>query len=126
MSLAQPHQAVVVAPAGTVSTANKTYPGQDGLSRGIKVVLNVTAVTGTTPSATVTIQGVDAAGITFTQLVSAAVTATGTTVLTMYPGLPNTANVMANDVLPKAFNIVLTITGTTPSFTYSLSYELLP
>lgn len=99
----------------------------NGAFRGIKVVVDVTAITGTTPTYTVTIQGKDqASGKYFTLLASAALSATGTTVYTVYPGAPATANVSANDVLPKTFRVIDAIAGTTPAVTATVGVHLIP
>jgi hypothetical protein len=64
---------------------------------GLMVFINVTAVTG---SVTVTIKNVDpVSGATATVLASAAIAATGLTVLKVYPGLTAAANATANDII---------------------------
>jgi hypothetical protein len=94
---------------------------QNPTFRGIKVVVNITAISGTTPTLTVTLQGKDlASGTYYTLLASAALNATGQTVLTVYPGLTASANVTANDIVPRTFHIVAAIGGTTPSVTYTV------
>lgn len=94
--------------------------------RGVKVIIDITAITGTSPTLTVTIQGKDAvSGKYFTILASAALNATGTTVLTVYPGLTNAANVTAADLLPRDWRISPVIGGTTPAVTATISYMLL-
>ena len=93
---------------------------------GIKVVINITAITGTSPTLTVTLQGVDAASAAvYTILASAALNATGTTVLTVFPGAPVTANVSANDELPPKFQVKAVIGGTTPAVTATVGLEAL-
>jgi hypothetical protein len=66
-------------------------------SKGCLLFINVTSVTG---SLTVTLQGVGPTGTAYTILASAAISATGQTVLRVYPGLTASANVAANDVTP--------------------------
>lgn len=95
-------------------------------NRGLKVVVNVTSITGTTPSLTVTIQGKDAAsGAYYTLLASAAITAAGTTVLTVYPGQTASANVSANDVLPRTWRVLYAIAGTTPAVSATVGASLI-
>lgn len=91
----------------------------DNLSaRGATVVVNITAITGTTPSLTVTVEGKDPlSGKYFTLLASAALTATGTTVLSIGPALTAAANSVANAFVPPIFRIRATIAGTTPAVT---------
>ena len=72
--------------------------------RGIIVVINITAITA--GSLTVTIQGKDiVSGVYYTLLASAALAATGTTVLTVYPGMTASANAAANSPLPRTWRI---------------------
>lgn len=109
--------ATLAAAAVTTNTADMTNP----LHRGVKVVVDVTAITGTTPSLVVTIQGKDVkSGKYFTILASASLTATGTVVLTVYPGAATSANVSANDVLPATWRVLMTIAGTTPAVTATI------
>src|SRR5690348_2806317 len=73
---------------------------QRGRYRGCKLVIDVTAITAT-PSVTPKIEGVDSlSGKAFALITGAAITATGTTVLTVYPGVTASANVSVSDVLP--------------------------
>ncbi len=104
--------------AGTYGSGDLSNPSH----KGLKLVIDVTAISGTGPSLTVTILGKDpVSGKTWTILASAALAATGTTVLTVYPGLPATANVSANDVLPPVFQIQAVVAGTTPSVTATVA-----
>lgn len=83
------------------------------------VVINVTAVTAT-PSITVTLTGV-VGEATYTILVSAAITATGTTVLRVHPSLTAAANTIAKDVLPHTMKLSVAH-GDTDSITYSVEF----
>lgn len=88
-------------------------------TRGLHLVVDVTAVT-LTPSITVTILGVDRlSGKTS----SAAITATGTTVLKVAPGLTAAANTVANDLVPPIFRIQVAH-GDADSITYSVAGQL--
>jgi hypothetical protein len=99
--------ALVAAAAGAQSADQVNLNG-----RGVKVVIDITALAGTTPTLTVTIQGKDpVSGKYFTILASAALAAVATTVLTVYPGLVAAANVAANDVLPRDWRISYAIGG---------------
>jgi hypothetical protein len=86
--------------------------------RGIKVVIDITAVGGS-PSAVVTVQGKDpTSGKFYTLLASAAITGTGTTILNVYPGMTAAANLVASDIVPRNFRISTVIGGTaTPTIT---------
>lgn len=90
-------------------------------ARGLKLFINVSAVSGTTPSMTITIQGKDVtSGVYYNILSGVAITAAGTQLLEVYPGLTASANAVANDILPRTFKVAWAITGTTPSFTFSI------
>lgn len=94
--------------------------------KGVKVVIDVTALAGTTPTITVTIKGKDpVSGKYYTILASAALNATGTTTLTVYPGLTPSANSTANDVLSATWRIEVVIGGTTPAVTATIAGVLL-
>lgn len=90
---------------------------------GLLIYINVTAISGTSPTMTVTLKGsIDSsATATYTILASAAISATGLTVLRVYPGLTAAANATANDVIPGTCQISTAIGGTTPSVTATIS-----
>jgi hypothetical protein len=93
--------------------------------RGVKVVIDIT-VAGGTPTLTVTIQGKDpVSGKYYTILTSAALAAVATTVLTVYPGAPVSANVSANDALPRDWRIIWTVGGTTPAVTATIAASII-
>ena len=87
--------------------------------RGLKLTINVTAATDT-PSVVFTVEGKDSvSGEYYTLLTSAAITATGKTVLTIYPGATAAANVTVNDVLPIDWRVRATHADA-DSITYSV------
>lgn len=114
-----------------LSSAARTATGQSAdqtnhNARGLHLVIDVTAVSGTSPTLVVTIQGKDAlSGKYYTVLASASITAVGTTVLRVGPGLTAAANTVANDIMPRTWRIDYTIGGTTPSFTFSVGASLI-
>lgn len=90
--------------------------------KGILLYVHVSAITGTSPTLTVTIQGKSpVSGQYHTILASAAISATGLTVLKVYPGLTAAANTVANDCLPCTYRVSTTIGGTTPAVTAQIS-----
>jgi hypothetical protein len=99
-----------------VGDDNKKIPG----NRGVKAILNVTAVPGV-DTVQLVIEGKDpVSGVYFAILSAAARAGAGTDVLTVYPGITVTANVSAADLLPDTYRArVVHSAGT--SFTYSLS-----
>lgn len=87
--------------------------------RGGHIIINVTSITAS-PSVVFTVQGKDAvSGAYYDLLTSAAIVATGTTALTVYPGAAVTANVSASNVLPKTWR-VRAVHGDADSITYSV------
>lgn len=115
--------ATILASAARTATSNTADLTNTG-ARGLHLVIDVTAVA-LTPSVVFTIQGKDAiSGKYYTLLASAAITATGTTVLRVYPGLTAAANTVANDVLPRTWRLLFTHADT-DSITYSVGASLI-
>ena len=114
----------------TLTAASANGNSADQISHeahGIVLVVNITAITGTSPTLTVTIQGKDAAsGQYYTILASTALTTTGTTVLRVFPALTASANATANDVLPPTWRVLYAIGGTTPAVTATVGANLIP
>ena len=103
--------------ARTASAESLDYTNFE--ARGVKVVIDVTADPASA-SVVFKIEGKDpASGKYYTLLASAAVAATGTTVLTVYPGIAATTNVAASDVLPKTWRVTATHADA-DSITYSV------
>lgn len=93
--------------------------------RGGHFVIKVTAITAS-PSVTPTIEGYDTTSDSwYSILVGAAITATGTTVLKVYPGIAVQANATASDILPQTWRLTLTH-GDADSITYTASANLVP
>lgn len=94
--------------------------------RGLQLVVDITAITGTTPVFTVTVQGKDvASGKYYNLLTSAAFSTVSTNLLTVYPGALSTANVSVPQVLPRTFRILYTISGTTPAVTATIGCSVI-
>lgn len=90
--------------------------------RCVHVVVDITVITGTGPTLTVTIQGKDAvSGKYYPILASAALSTVSTTVLKVCPGITATANVSVSDLLPRDWRISSTIAGTTPAVTATIA-----
>lgn len=106
------------------STARTATPTAATLSCGTVggfFVIDVTAVTAT-PSVTFAINGVEPiSGNTWNILTSAAITATGTTVLRVHPSLTASANLIAKDMLPQGVEVTATH-GDADSITYSVRF----
>jgi hypothetical protein len=126
----------------TGDTGAKTATGNGATitnigNKGIQIVLNMGAVTGTTPTFVLKVQSsvdggtnwVDVPGATTASLV-----ATGIFGISIYPGQAVTAGTTttgtiatASGILPRTWRVVWTIGGTTPSFTITtISYNYIP
>jgi hypothetical protein len=100
--------------AGTVIGTHQENLG----GRGVEIGINISAISGTSPSLTVKVFGVDqASGQSYLILSSAALTAVGFTLLTIFPGAPVTANASANAELPAKWFVETVVAGTGPSVT---------
>ena len=95
-------------------------------ARGIKLVIDITALTGVSPTLIVTLQGKDAAsGKYYTILASAALAAVATTTLEVYPGIATAANVTAGVTLPRVWRVIAAIGGTTPAVTATVGASMI-
>lgn len=110
----------------TGATATTNGADIDNMSGvGATFVIDITAITGTTPTATFTIQGKDElSGKYYTILASAALNTVATTVLRVYPGLTAVANVTGTSILPRTFRVICTITGTNPVVTATVGVSV--
>lgn len=91
--------------------------------KGVIVFVNITAIVDT-PSIIVKIQGKDpVSGNYYDILSSVSLTQTGTTGLRVYPGIAETANQRANDILPKTWRVSVTHADA-DSITYSVGYSI--
>lgn len=101
-------------------TATSTATFATGSCAGL-FFINVTAVSAT-PSVVFTIKGQDPiSGASYDILASAAITATGLTVLRVHPALTAAANTVAKDMLPAAVAVTATHADA-DSITYSVGF----
>ena len=106
------------AAAQTVGTVNKNFDLPDN-AKGAVFVLDITAITGTHDvkiqyADEVSGKYVDVPGAAFAQK-----SGTGTSQLSVYPGLTASANVAVTQVLTKNLRAVSTVGGTSSAFTLS-------
>lgn len=112
-------------------TATVASPAQvNTQARGVTVFVNVTAVSGTTPTLAPIIQALDPASNVYAELNATPtnITATGLYIYQVYPGeiVPGAATgitQVAAVQLPRNWRVNFVIGGTTPSFTFSADYE---
>lgn len=103
----------------TTTSANLINPA----SKGGHIIIDVTVAPGT-DSIIAKIQGYDIiSGKYYDILIGPALTATGITVLKIYPSILATPNASASDVLPLEWRVVITHSAAT-SFTYSVAANL--
>lgn len=102
-------------------TAADLYPNG---ARGLHLVIDVSAVPGAAPSVVPTIDFLDTvSGKWCNLLTGVAITAVGTTVLKIYPGIAGVANVAASDVVHGHVRVVMTH-GNANSVTYTVAAHL--
>lgn len=97
--------------------------------RGVHLVLDITASSGTDETLDVKLQRKDQLSGEWVDLTGGAFaqkTGTGTDDLVIYPGIAETANRSVSDVLTARWRAVATVGGTSPSFTFSLGGTYLP
>lgn len=118
----------VVATTLAATTNSDTVQNEDQ-RRGIHLVLDITAASGTTPTLDIKLQRKDDKSGKYVDLPSAAFaqkTTTGTDDLVIYPGIAETSNRSVSDVITSRWRAVATLAGTTPSFTFTLAGEYVP
>jgi hypothetical protein len=109
----------------TGDTGAKTATGNGATqtnynASGANILFNIGTVSGTTPTLVFKLQGSSDGGTTFYDIPgasTASITATGTALLSVYPGVTVAANAAVSFPLPRTWRVVWTIGGTTPSFT---------
>lgn len=105
------------------AAANNSDDQLNQFARGASIVIDITAVPGV-DTVTFTIQGKDpTSGKYYTILASPALSATGTLVLRIFPGLVAAANATVNDVLPRAWRVSVAHSAGS-NFTYSVGASL--
>lgn len=111
------------------ASATKTASGNTDTVNGIVGIIgavffiNVSAVSGSSPTLDLTLQALDAATNAYVDLVSIAqITATGRVTKIVYPN----ASGAIYQVLPAQYRWKYAIAGTNPSFTFSIGANYLP
>lgn len=126
----QSNSLTLITSAARTATFNSGTANKKGY-KGAIFCLNVSARAGTTPTLDVKLQGYDPASASWYDLTGAAfaqqtAVSTAPIDLLVYPGTVESANRKSSQILPDTFRAVCTIGGTTPSFTFTLGYTLLP
>lgn len=114
--------------AARTATANSPDQSWPGFKAAV-FVLDISAVSGVTPTLDVKIQYQDHISGNYVDIPGAAFaqkSATGTDSLLLFPGVAETANREVSVSQGEVWRAVATIGGGTPSFTFSLSAQLIP
>jgi hypothetical protein len=112
----------IEASSAKTATGNSAAAITNASGRGALIFINVTAATGGSPTLVVRLQAQDPVGLGWVDIpgaVTASITTTGLTLLTVCPGIVEAANSRVSFPLPRTFRLAWVITGTTPSFTFS-------
>jgi hypothetical protein len=96
-------------------------------AKGAVITINVTAVSGTSPTLVAKLQYSPDGGTTWIDYTNKPVTATisaiGQTTLIVCPGVTEVANSAVSLPLPRTVRMYYTIAGTTPSFTFATYFN---
>jgi hypothetical protein len=113
----------------TLSAASASGNSADQVNyngRGLQCGVNITAISGTSPTLTVSFQGKDiGSGQYYTILASSALSAAGFGWYTIYPSPLANATGYVDQVLPRTWRIAYTIGGTSPSVTATIGCSVI-
>ncbi len=113
--------------AARTASANSARFRRAADEKGVVVTVDTTAVSGTTPTLVVKLQAYDQLSGKYIDVpgaTTATINSTSTVRFAVEPSLTASANVAVSQICPEMFRAVATIGGTTPSFTFSVSAEL--
>ena len=119
-------ESLTASAARTASFNTSTTKNYD--AKGASFIINVTASSGTTPVLTAKVQMQDVVSENWVDIpgaVTADITTTGQTLITVYPGLTPSTNSKVDFPLPRTYRLAYTISGTTTSFTFSTGVHYL-
>ena len=113
---------ITLAAAGAATFNSADQNNENG--RGVHVIVDITVAT--TTSVTFKIQGKDPVSAAYYDLLtSAALTGTGTTLLTVYPGLTAATNTVVSQVLPKTWRVNAVVTGASSALTATVGANVI-
>lgn len=118
---------IVFSSAARISTTTSADFAAKGF-RGMRVFLDITAAAGTSPTLDVKVQVYDSLTSSYQDLPGASFAqkvGVGNALLTIYPGIAETANESVSDVIGSQYRVVATVGGTDPSFTFSVNASYL-
>lgn len=114
---------IILLPSASRTVLTVTDDQENTFYRGVQLTLDITAVPGV-ETLTLDIEGLDSiSGAKYQILQSAAFSAIGVEVITVYPGIEVIANVQESVILPVNWRAIVTPSAA-GSFTYSLAANL--
>ena len=124
------NRTVTIRSSSALGATGATDPVASHGARGIIIYMEVTAVSGSSPTLDCKVQGYDALGDVWhdiTGAVFAQKTGASNDYLTIYPGIGETANEAVSDVIPALIRVHSTIGGSsTPTVTFTLGGVFIP
>lgn len=109
----------------TASTGGNSADQTNNNGRGVSLAVNISAISGTGATLTITVQGKDpVSGNYYNIFAAGGLTTTGTTAIQVYPGITTATNA-GSAVLPRTWRVLYAITGTTPSVTATISASVI-
>jgi len=115
--------AITILASGARTTPGASSDQTNHNARGIILIVNVTAVSGTAPTLDVDVEAKDPVSGNYVVIASMTqITTTGTYIIVLYPGAIDDQAKVDNQglPLPRTWRVAYAIGGTTPSFTFSV------
>tara|TARA_R100000963_G_C4607021_1_gene78717 strand:- start:184 stop:585 length:402 start_codon:yes stop_codon:yes gene_type:complete len=115
--------------AARTATANSDDIVAPSTAKGVRLFLDITAASGSSPTLDVKVQAKDPLGGLYVDMVGAAFAQQNSTAnldLVIYPGVAASSNRRVSDIIPKNWRVVATLGGSSPNFTFSVLVEYLP
>ena len=124
------NRTVTIRSSAALGATAATTPVASHGARGIIIYMEITAVSGTSPTLDSKVQAYDALGDVWHDITGAAFaqkSGTGSDYLTIYPGIGETTNEAVSDVVPALIRVHNTIGGSsTPTVTFTLGGVFIP
>ena len=124
------NRTVTIRSSSALGATAATTPVASHGARGIIIYMEITAVSGTSPTLDSKVQAYDALGDVWHDITGAAFaqkSGTGSDYLTIYPGIGETTNEAVSDVVPALIRVHNTIGGSsTPTVTFTLGGVFVP
>jgi len=124
------NRTVTIRSSSALGATAATTPVASHGARGIIIYMEITAVSGTSPTLDSKVQAYDTLGDVWHDITGAAFaqkSGTGSDYLTIYPGIGETTNEAVSDVVPALIRVYNTIGGSsTPTVTFTLGGVFVP